>query len=91
MAKEWKIQNGFGLSWGIAGLRIGKNQYGSWWISVALPLGFRVTKYITDNKKTADGNPMNIKSKSPQNKRLIAEHLTENQKILEKIKKQTNS
>ena len=56
MARDWKIQNGYGLSWGVAGLRVGKNQHGSWWISIRLPLGFRVIKYITSTKKIADIN-----------------------------------
>jgi hypothetical protein len=37
---------GFGVSWGVAGLRIGRSQYGTWWISIGLPFGIRVTKRL---------------------------------------------
>jgi hypothetical protein len=36
----------FGLSWGVRGLRVGRSQYGTWWISVQLPIGFRITRRL---------------------------------------------
>jgi len=36
----------FGLSWGMRGFRVGRSQYGTWWFSVQLPLGFRITRRL---------------------------------------------
>ena len=92
MPNSWKIQNGYGFSWGIRGLRIGKNQYGNWWVSVSLPLGFRVIKYFRfDRNITSPQIPStNLNNSLPNhlNRVLITQHLTENQKILERIKQQ---
>jgi hypothetical protein len=40
-----------GVSWGFPGFRIGRSQYGTWWISVGLPFGFRVTRRLTWNTR----------------------------------------
>ena len=36
----------FGLSWGTRGFRVGRSQYGTWWVSLRLPFGFRVTRRL---------------------------------------------
>lgn len=36
----------FGLSWGMRGFRVGRSQYGTWWVSVQLPFGFRITRRL---------------------------------------------
>lgn len=36
----------FGLSWGMRGFRVGRSQYGTWWISVRLPFGFGITRRL---------------------------------------------
>ena len=36
----------FGLSWGMRGFRIGRSQYGTWWVSLQLPFGFRITRRL---------------------------------------------
>jgi hypothetical protein len=36
----------FGLSWGTRGFRVGRSQYGTWWVSVRLPFGFRITRRL---------------------------------------------
>lgn len=35
-----------GISWGMKGFRIGRNQSGNWWFSVYLPFGFRYSKSL---------------------------------------------
>ena len=39
-------QHDFGVSWGMRGFRVGRSQYGTWWVSVQLPFGFRITKRL---------------------------------------------
>ena len=36
----------FGLSWGMRGFRVGRSQYGTWWVSLQLPFGFRITRRL---------------------------------------------
>ena len=49
-----------GWSWGTRGFRIGRNQFGNWWISVSLPFGFRYTKtlgkLVSDNSVGVPGD-----------------------------------
>jgi hypothetical protein len=45
----------FGLSWGMRSFRIGRSQYGTWWVSVRLPFGFRITRRLGRFK---DPNPI---------------------------------
>jgi len=92
----WKIQNGYGFSWGIAGFRVGQNQYGKWWVSVGLPLGFRVTKYLSyepknnfsSNNQPGIQNSSTSSSFSKLSSRHVSNHLTHNQQVLENIKNQ---
>jgi len=83
----------FGISWGVPGLRIGKSQYGTWWVSVGLPFGFRITKNLGSFSKQVPSSlpatyqqpaisPAPSVPTQPQ-----IQHLTENQKILEKMRK----
>ena len=39
-------QHDFGVSWGMRGFRVGRSQYGTWWVSLHLPFGFRVTRRL---------------------------------------------
>ena len=94
--KHFRQNNDFGISWGVPGFRIGKSQYGTWWISIGLPLGFRITKNISPIT-----NPFSLFKRSPieeqtaNSPKLItskeqSQHLTENQKLLEKIRNQSD-
>jgi len=38
------------MSWGFPGFRVGRSEYGTWWVSVGLPFGFRVTKRLGRSK-----------------------------------------
>lgn len=89
---HFKQSNDFGISWGVPGFRIGKSQYGTWWISVGLPLGFRITKNISPIT-----NPFSLFKRSSIKQQTVnlaklntlnaqSQHLTENQKLLEKIR-----
>ena len=82
----------FGVSWGVPGLRIGRSQYGTWWISIGLPLGFRVTKNLGPLR---DPNPVSnsIPSSQPSMNslqqtipQLPIQKLTDNEKILKKMR-----
>jgi hypothetical protein len=35
-----------GISWGMKGFRVGRNQSGIWWFSFYLPFGFRYSKSL---------------------------------------------
>lgn len=82
----------FGVSWGFPGFRVGRSQYGTWWISISLPLGFRINKrlgklrdpddtvVIPEQKSqstTAPAPPISQTSNNP---------MTKNQEILDRIK-----
>jgi hypothetical protein len=83
----------FGISWGVPGLRIGKSQYGNWWISIGLPLGFRITKNLGSMKSSqpspAHTQPQPLVTSHPQAipQQTQSQQLTENQKLLEKMKR----
>lgn len=84
----------FGISWGVPGLRIGKSQYGTWWISIGLPLGFRITKNLGSMKdprplsnESLPQLPMGSQTRSPISSQAQSQKLTENQKLLEKMKR----
>jgi hypothetical protein len=34
------------ISWGLRGFRVGRNQFGNWWVSIGLPFGFRYSKTL---------------------------------------------
>ena len=90
MSNDWQSQQGFGLSWGVRGFRIGKSQYGTWWISVGLPFGFRITRRI--GRQHDPITPLqNLSPQTLSNPNLTSvEHLsatTNNQKILEEMRK----
>ena len=87
----------FGISWGVPGLRIGKSQYGTWWISIGLPLGFRITKNLGSMKdphplsnQSLPQLPMEIQTRTPISSQAQNQKLTENQKLLEKMKRPNN-
>jgi len=86
----------FGISWGVPGLRIGKSQYGTWWISIGLPLGFRITKNLgsTKDPKPISGPPPSQPQAAiqqlPTYSNSPPQLLTENQKLLEKMKHPKN-
>lgn len=44
MKSSRKFSNSFGLSWASRRLRVGRTQYGNWWVSLRLPFGFKFTK-----------------------------------------------
>lgn len=85
------LKPGYGISWGGRGFRIGRSQYGNWWISVGLPFGFRITKRL--------GGPMHKQRRVPksaaelppaeawpQDRELAApENETPNQRVLREL------
>ena len=90
--------DGFGISWGVPGLRIGRSQHGTWWIMVGLPFGFRITKRLGRMRdpmgaQTADKiQPSNLGEANEQPVIQISaqppsQTVTKNQEILERIKK----
>jgi hypothetical protein len=90
MNNNWQSQQSFGLSWGVRGFRIGKSQYGTWWISVGLPFGFRITRRIgrqhdpITHLQNLSPQPLSIPNLTS------VEHLTattNNRKILEEMRK----
>ena len=90
---NFRQNDGLGISWGVRGLRIGKSQYGNWWISVGLPLGFRITKSLGSMKRSQPlaGQPTPTQpmvnppiSNAPP---VQIQPLTENQKLLEKMRR----
>jgi hypothetical protein len=58
MSRDWRSQHNFGVSWGFPGLRIGRSEYGTWWVSIGLPFGFRITKRLGRSKDPLSG-PVN--------------------------------
>lgn len=94
MRGSYQPSKDFGLSWGFAGFRIGRSQYGTWWVSVGLPFGFRVTRRLgrqhdptlgaqqpTTNFLPATTTP--VPSSQPS---LPPPATTRNQKILEQMR-----
>ena len=95
MAKSWHPQNGFGLSWGLPGFRVGRSEYGTWWVSIGLPFGFRMTKRLgrlkdpVVNNYEEEPSPVEerplvqrIKPISP----ISSGNISSNQKILKRMK-----
>lgn len=86
----------FGISWGVPGLRIGKSQYGTWWISIGLPLGFRITKNLGSMKdpkplsSPTPPQPQPAIQQQPNYSHSQTHPPTENQKLLEKMKHPKN-
>jgi len=86
----------FGISWGVPGFRIGKSQYGTWWISIGLPLGFRITKNLGSlkaPKPLSSSSPNQLQAVNPQQPNITHSQThqpTENQKLLEKMKNPNN-
>lgn len=89
----------FGLSWGMRGFRFGRSQYGTWWISVRLPFGFRIARRLgrlRDPKPNAvpanvvageELPTMSPPAAAPQTEQIIS---SRNQEILARMKsKQT--
>jgi hypothetical protein len=94
--RNFRQTNDFGISWGVPGLRIGKSQYGTWWISIGLPLGFRITKSLGSLKtqvfesSTPPTQPQALNPQTLSTLHSQTDHLTKNQKLLEKMKNQKN-
>lgn len=55
MSRHFRSQHNFGVSWGFPGLRIGRSEYGTWWVSIGLPFGFRITKRLGRSKDPLSG------------------------------------
>jgi hypothetical protein len=53
MRRPGRQPSEFGVSWGIRGFRIGRSQYGTWWISIGLPFGIRITRRLGREKQEA--------------------------------------
>ena len=93
MRGSYQPSNDFGLSWGFAGFRIGRSQYGTWWVSVGLPFGFRVTRRLGRQHDPSLGAPQPTTNFSPvietpvpsSSPSLPPPATTRNQKILEKM------
>jgi hypothetical protein len=90
--------DGFGISWGVPGLRIGRSQHGTWWIMVGLPFGFRITKRLgrmrdpMGTQSAEQLQPINLGEEKevpvmPIQAKPPSQPLTKNQEILERIKK----
>jgi len=89
---NFRQDNGLGISWGVRGLRIGRSQYGRWWISIGLPLGFRITKNLgpirgprTQSSPSTVPQPL-IDAQIPVEPHATLQPLTENQKLLERMR-----
>lgn len=65
-----------GISWGFRGFRVGRNQFGNWWVSVGLPFGFRYSKTLGKLKSgITEGNSIQeqieeIRSSDPPSKKI---------------------
>lgn len=46
MKNDRQAVGGLGVSWGVPGLRFGRSQFGTWWISIGLPFGIRLTRRL---------------------------------------------
>ncbi len=96
MSRNYTPPDGFGVSWGGRGFRIGRSQYGTWWVSVGLPFGFRVTKRLgklRDSNLPDDSAPQQPSDSLPPSSvgadtltSAPARNLTANEKILERIR-----
>jgi hypothetical protein len=56
-----------GISWGLRGFRVGRNQFGNWWVSVSLPFGFRYSKTL-GKLNTANSLPNEPEKSLTQNR-----------------------
>src|SRR4051812_36093886 len=45
----------FGVSWGVGGFRVGRSQYGTWWISLSLPFGVRISRRLGRERAPSAG------------------------------------
>ena len=89
--------NGFGVSWGVPGLRFGRSQYGTWWVSIRLPFGFRITKRLGRMRDPNSVPPVNLPSPYIENPPSSSSNTTspyqsilsesQNQKILDRMKR----
>ncbi|USI27900.1 hypothetical protein [Alteromonas macleodii] len=80
-----------GFSWGVKYFRIGRSQTGRWWISIRMPLGFRIKKSLNhlkpSNSKRVIVQKEVIKSSVLDDKHQEKDHeKTNNEKILDNIK-----
>ena len=84
----------YGLSWGLPGFRIGRSQYGNWWISLGLPFGLRITKRLgrkalgsrSDYRGSEFPDVDEVKKISEKSAERDMQSNTENEKILDRIK-----
>ncbi len=82
---------GLGVSWGIAGLRVGKSPTGSLWVSFTVPgTGISFFKYVSSQSSQA---PQPSQPPAPASQQISPPQqaantpLTENQRIVERLRK----
>ena len=76
------------MSWGIPGLRIGRSAYGSWWISIGLPFGFRVTRRLGQTPhRTFPTTTKSTRDPTTNGQRELSSAATPNQRILDRMKR----
>ncbi len=88
----------FGMSWGVPGFRVGRSQYGTWWVSVGLPFGIRITRRIGKERRPLEATPQGQESEIPsidhsrepqgigQAQPTATHSLSKNQEILERMR-----
>lgn len=45
------------MSWGIPGFRVGRSQHGTWWVSIGLPFGIRITRRLGKERHPPEATP----------------------------------
>lgn len=86
---------GYGFSWGGRGFRIGRSQYGNWWISVGLPFGFRITKVLGRNvfasggSQQSEGTTTAAQPELPRAPASIGRSETPNERLLRQLLEQS--
>jgi hypothetical protein len=83
-----------GLSWGFRGFRIGRSQSGTWWVSIGLPFGFRVTQRLGKSRSpgVAEYNVDAITPRDallPDDSDLVVSRKSENMDIVGRMRKRT--
>lgn len=80
-----------GLSWGMPGFRVGKSLAGNWWISIALPLGFRYFRIIARPKSIVNQNSTNTEKSTITNNVKVIKNSEESSEIINRINKKSYS
>lgn len=79
--------NGMGVSWGLAGLRIGRSPTGSLWVSASIPgTGISFFKYLSPKAPQATQQQSAIQA-PPSPPPATSIPITANQRILEDIRR----